>query len=350
MADQNYEKYWATTLEYSDIFGDRFNTSLRLILDFMDQNADTPYSKEKYERLQALVVSVFPKSEISNRKSINQFVKLGFVNPYLGSYHPEARAFLEEKNQTKKQSIFSKIVYSNSSFKRSTDTPSSAREINFFLKTLTEVGSLDKDDVIALMNTDTETVSAGFYTRNELEVVKASIDLRGFEKRKYNQLSHLRLILRKLDDIVVQKDYHVYLAETAPEEVIILDKPGKRDSYLQRIYKNELCEESVEKLGSVKCMVEKLEHPALVASHIKPYIDCSLEEAFDAENGLLLSRNMDALFDQGHLSFEDDGRVILSNKLSEELRMNLKSYALDGMFLSEKRKAYLKYHRENVFR
>ena len=87
----------------------------------------------------------------------------------------------------------------------------------------------------------------------------------------------------------------------------------------------------------------------LIASHIKPYRYCKEEEKFDVDNGLLLSKNIDHLFDQGWISFNDDGSILYSEKLDENLKKKLKTYFLDKKYLSNKRLNYLKYHRENIF-
>ena len=45
----------------------------------------------------------------------------------------------------------------------------------------------------------------------------------------------------------------------------------------------------------------------LIASHIKPWKSCDPQEAIDKCNGLLLTPNLDNLFDQGLITFDDDG-------------------------------------------
>ncbi len=86
------------------------------------------------------------------------------------------------------------------------------------------------------------------------------------------------------------------------------------------------------------------------ASHIKPWCISEPSEKLDVENGLLLCPNHDALFDQGLISFEDDGSILVSEELDTFNRelMNIKS----GMkiAITEKNKKYLKYHRENIFK
>ena len=172
-----------------------------------------------------------------------------------------------------------------------------------------------------------------------------------FIERKYNQAGHLHTILIRLDDLMFVKG-DLYFEDDAQVEFgdYLREKEHKRDSYLYRIYKNQLKEESSEKLGKVECMLELLDYPSLVASHIKPFINSSKDEAYDPDNGLLLSKNMDMLFDLGYISFEDCGKIIMSEELSGDLQNYLKDYALKSIFLNEKRLKYLKYHRKKIFR
>lgn len=89
----------------------------------------------------------------------------------------------------------------------------------------------------------------------------------------------------------------------------------------------------------------------MVASHIKPWKDCDNKECIDPENGLLLTPNYDFLFDQGYITFNDAGCVVLSAKLTEE---DLREFSFDKCIkikkVSEKMKKYLKYHRDFIFK
>jgi putative restriction endonuclease len=96
--------------------------------------------------------------------------------------------------------------------------------------------------------------------------------------------------------------------------------------------------------------IENLEY--LKASHTKPWRDASNDERLDGENGLLLSPDVDHLFDRGLVSFEDTGRVVISPVVDIDAleRFGLKD-ALSrnvGSFSSGQR-TYLQYHRENIF-
>jgi hypothetical protein len=51
--------------------------------------------------------------------------------------------------------------------------------------------------------------------------------------------------------------------------------------------------------------------------HIVPWSDCNDEQRLDVHNGLLLSALWDAAFDQGLVSFGDDGKPCVSPSLGE---------------------------------
>lgn len=62
-------------------------------------------------------------------------------------------------------------------------------------------------------------------------------------------------------------------------------------------------------------------HPGLlIASHIYPWARSNPEEQTDVNNGLLLSSPIDRLFDQGLISFADDGMLLLSSDLTARTR------------------------------
>jgi hypothetical protein len=54
----------------------------------------------------------------------------------------------------------------------------------------------------------------------------------------------------------------------------------------------------------------------LRASHIQPWADSDDDERLDPDNGLLLSANLDCLFDRGLIGFDDDGTLLVSDNLS----------------------------------
>jgi len=55
----------------------------------------------------------------------------------------------------------------------------------------------------------------------------------------------------------------------------------------------------------------------LIASHIVPWSESDNNERLDVSNGLLLSPTYDALFDRHLVSFENSGKIILSDKIQQ---------------------------------
>ena len=97
--------------------------------------------------------------------------------------------------------------------------------------------------------------------------------------------------------------------------------------------------------------VEKSEH--LIASHSKPWRDCdSSDERLDGENGLLLTPSIDHLYDRGFISFENNGRLLISPVADSDSlrRMGVQvDEAVNVGAFSQGQRRYLEFHREKVF-
>jgi HNH endonuclease len=73
-----------------------------------------------------------------------------------------------------------------------------------------------------------------------------------------------------------------------------------------------------------RCPLTGITEPALLrASHIVPWSHCNDEQRLDVHNGLLLSALWDAAFDQGLVSFADDGTALASPSLGAVARQAL---------------------------
>jgi len=89
----------------------------------------------------------------------------------------------------------------------------------------------------------------------------------------------------------------------------------------------------------------------LRASHIKPWRNANAEERLDPYNGLLLVPSLDLAFDQGFISFDDQGNVMLSPQLDDASADSL--HLRRGLLLRKmapRHFVYLAWHREYVFR
>jgi len=98
-----------------------------------------------------------------------------------------------------------------------------------------------------------------------------------------------------------------------------------------------------------RCPMTGIADPDLLrASHIVAWAECDDDaHRLDVHNGLLLSALWDAAFDRGLVSFDDDGGVLASPRLSEEGRDAL---GLDFILfipgLTDAHRANLRRHRE----
>jgi predicted restriction endonuclease len=61
----------------------------------------------------------------------------------------------------------------------------------------------------------------------------------------------------------------------------------------------------------------------LIASHIVPWKVATKAEKLDHFNGLLLTPNLDRLFDKFLITFNDDGSILLSKSLTSEAKAAL---------------------------
>ena len=90
----------------------------------------------------------------------------------------------------------------------------------------------------------------------------------------------------------------------------------------------------------------------LRAGHIKPWAVSTNSERLDGHNGLMLTPSADHLFDQGFISFSDEGDLMIATTYidaADVKRMGLSLRANVGPF-SRKQRHYLAFHREHVFK
>ncbi|MCP4599992.1 MAG: HNH endonuclease [Proteobacteria bacterium] len=101
------------------------------------------------------------------------------------------------------------------------------------------------------------------------------------------------------------------------------------------------------------CRITTVDNPThLVASHITPWRHANNEARLDGENGLMLTPSVDHLFDRGFISFQDDGRLLVS-PVADRLSLNKMGIETGvpvnvGEFSSGQRR-HLEYHRGFIF-
>ena len=101
------------------------------------------------------------------------------------------------------------------------------------------------------------------------------------------------------------------------------------------------------------CAVTGIAIPEMLrASHAKPWSECeSDEERLDVFNGFLLSANLDALFDRGLISFDADGRLLVSSQISAQQRSLIGlADTLVLRWVATEHLSYLAWHRQFLFK
>ncbi len=101
-----------------------------------------------------------------------------------------------------------------------------------------------------------------------------------------------------------------------------------------------------------KCIVTGIDNSKLlIASHIKPWSMSENNERIDMENGLLLSANMDRLFDSGLISFKNSGKMMISSLVGQENenRLNISKGIIVDLKPTNSLLKYLEYHRDVLY-
>jgi putative restriction endonuclease len=101
------------------------------------------------------------------------------------------------------------------------------------------------------------------------------------------------------------------------------------------------------------CAVTGVAVPAVLrASHAKPWAECASDaERLDVFNGFLLSPNLDALFDQFLISFDETGQLLISRVLKIDALEQLAVHEGRRLrWIAAQHGPYLAFHRERFFR
>jgi hypothetical protein len=144
----------------------------------------------------------------------------------------------------------------------------------------------------------------------------------------------------ELDDIAAKQDAYRDLP-AKDRETVVKARIGQ-GVFRERIIRhwNEAC--AVTGCGELDL---------LIASHIKPWRACTFEEALDVTNGLLLIPNLDAAFDKGYITFDDEGHLVVSPQLRDDTRESFGiSEQMRLTHIYPQHREYLSFHRLHVFK
>lgn len=152
-----------------------------------------------------------------------------------------------------------------------------------------------------------------------------------------------------IDSKLLIQDIQKSIGKTI-EEVDSLKLQGKEKEAIVKVRINQsFFRDRLLQRYKMCCLCGVSNQSVLVASHIKPWSESDPDEKLDSDNGFLMCPNHDKLFDQGLISFDDDGSIIISDRLSEVDRLYLNVSDNMKVSLTNQNKKYLQYHRKKFF-
>ena len=192
-----------------------------------------------------------------------------------------------------------------------------------------------------------------YLTRLSEQFAETLVSLIGHEARQLmsaNRMDRYEVDVH-LEPVPEIDEWEDYLSEQIAADQEIADT--ERNALIKARRGQGLFRENVRRIERAcrVTRVDNLEH--LVAGHTKPWRDCdSAAERLDGENGFLLTPTIDHLFDRGFISFENNGRLLISpvadaNSL-ERMGVRTDQPTNVGAFSAGQRR-YLEYHRDSVF-
>lgn len=154
------------------------------------------------------------------------------------------------------------------------------------------------------------------------------------------------IVYKNTDQAMIDYPYRKHILNLLPRKGVPAERSETKA--VQSFYKDTLFHECDH--ACVLCGIDIAQ--MLIASHIKPFRDCAhIYEAIDHNNGLLLCRNHDFLFDQGYISFAEDGAIMISKDLKVHRAYHIvDTIYLPSALLSKERRLFLCHHRNHIFR
>jgi predicted restriction endonuclease len=260
----------------------------------------------------------------------------------LGSYLVDARFEYEEQEQ----------VYQKDISKFWQEYVNKLEEFSEMLNFEIESALGEKDGsryYIRAVNTHSSDIFYGYFREIVLPVI-TYLSILKISDDKGNILFYFTPFLnyffnpyynpKKIDKIEKQIESNENLTREKKEQIVTA-RIG------QGKYRSDLLERMSE------CLITKVnDERILIASHIKPWSVSEDSEKIDPSNGLILTPTYDRLFDQGFITFENDGTIRISPYISplNIKKLNLipnKKYILPN---DSKRLEYLEFHRKNIFK
>lgn len=150
---------------------------------------------------------------------------------------------------------------------------------------------------------------------------------------KQYELPNDSILEKQIDDIYANPELSTY------EKSVLVKARVGHSKFAKKVKK---------KFG-FNCAVKPHIKRNLIAAHIKPWSVCNGIDKTDPCNGICLSPDIDGLFENGDISFNDNGCILIRDDLT---KLELQSYGLSGnekIKIDSEYSKYLNWHRKNKF-
>ncbi|MBS5933623.1 MAG: HNH endonuclease [Clostridiales bacterium] len=182
-----------------------------------------------------------------------------------------------------------------------------------------------------ISNYDTDELSLN--RLNKLGFIKKRIQ-GAYKSINYPELfSYIDRIKLNID--YVNEAYTVPSISETEKEILAKARIG------QGIYRDNLLNKH-----ESRCMLCGLQYKGLlIASHIKEWSEANNEERVDCNNGLLLCTLHDSLFDKHLITFDDNGKIMISTRLNTKDRALCNITEESKIEMESRIAKYMAYHR-----
>ena len=161
-----------------------------------------------------------------------------------------------------------------------------------------------------------------------------------------------RLLTGQVDEVVVATVVEDEAVADKEQLRIVKDESiatTERDQLVKARVGQGLFRSRVELLDPVCRITGVSDRRFLRASHIKPWAKSTNAEKLDGANGLLLAPHVDHLFDKGFISFDENGKMLISDRLPSSV---ISAWSLNQSSLprplTPEQEVYMTYHRTNI--
>ncbi|WP_375332314.1 HNH endonuclease [Candidatus Tisiphia endosymbiont of Temnostethus pusillus] len=208
---------------------------------------------------------------------------------------------------------------------------------------------------------------AGGDSRYYISSMRGDVFYKEFRKIVLPEITYISILkLKNIDnkEVFYFRPYLNYFYDPRHHSAIIAEKEKEiqEDKTLGQDKKKEIIyarkgqgkyrTSVIDEMG--ECLITRVnDERMLIASHIKPWAVCENDrERIDKYNGLLLTPTYDRLFDQGFITFSNEGKIFVSPYLSplNTKRLGLIPNKQYDLSLHARRSDYLEYHRQCIFK